>query len=162
MWPDHCLQDGDWNFPPTLEKFDEGPKSVPEVVVKLGRFPFIDAYSAFWDNSQKSKTELDDVLKAANIKKLYVGGLATDITVKYTVFAAVDLGYDVTLLTDAAKGLYENETRKAIAEMKAKGVKISTSNDTVCKTTPTAHVDMFCCRSETRKKTNTLLATPHS
>ena len=160
MWPDHCLQDGDWIFPQSLEKFDEGPNAVPEVIVKLGRFPFIDAYSAFWDNSKESKTELDDVLRAADIGKLYVAGLATDYTVKYTALAAADLGYEVVLLTDAAKGLDAATTAAALSEMQARGIVISSSNETVCHSTAKSHLDMWCCRNETRMKYYSVLESP--
>ena len=117
MWPVHCLQDGDWTYPPGLEKFNEGPGAIPEVEVKLGRYPFIDSYSAFWDNSMRVKTELDDVLRAAKITKLYVTGLATDFTVQHTALAAIDLGYEVVLVTDAIKGIDKAQTETAMAKM---------------------------------------------
>jgi len=47
-------------------------------VVNIGKYPYIDTYSAFKDNTKQLKTELDDVLKAQDITTLYLTGLATD------------------------------------------------------------------------------------
>merc|ERR1712224_426255 len=62
---------------------------------------YVDAYSAFMDNSKTMKTELDAELKAAGIDTLYVAGIATDVCVRWTVADALaDGGYTVKVITD--------------------------------------------------------------
>ena len=132
MWPDHCLQDGDWTFPPSLHLFDYSDDSselqpVPEVVVKIAKYPFIDAYSAFMDNGKQVMTELDETLRSRSISSLYIAGLATDWTVKHTAIDAVTLGYRVMLLTDAVQGIDAAGTQKALAELQSLGVEMLTT-----------------------------------
>ena len=45
---------------------------VPEVVVQLAKYPYIDAYSAFMDNAKQVKTELDAILRSNSISTLYI------------------------------------------------------------------------------------------
>lgn len=85
MWPDHCVQKkpdgsiGDWSFAEGLQgTFQTTNGSVDEVVVNIGKYPYVDTYSAFKDNTKQLRTELDDVLKSQGITTLYLTGLATD------------------------------------------------------------------------------------
>ena len=72
---------------------------------------------------------LNDWLKAAQVTHLYVMGLATDYCVKFTVLDALELGYQVTLLTDGCRGvnLQPEDSAQAVEAMRAAGVKVSTS-----------------------------------
>lgn len=58
-----------------------------------------DAYSGF------QGTDLDAKLRAANIRRLFIGGLATDYCVLNTVRDALRLGYQVLLLADAIRAV---------------------------------------------------------
>ena len=58
-----------------------------------------DAYSGF------QGTGLDAQLRAANIRRLFIGGLATDYCVLNTVRDALQLGYRVWLLGDAIRAV---------------------------------------------------------
>ena len=54
-----------------------------------------------------------------------VTGLATDFCVKWTVIDALKLGYKVTLVEDAIRGIDIDESiEKAMQEMKEAGAKI--------------------------------------
>jgi len=138
MWPDHCVQDGDWKFPPSLALFDQPFRSavdgqiragVPEVVVQLAKYPYIDAYSAFMDNAKQVKTELDAILRSNSISTLYIAGLATDYTVKNSAIDAIALGYKVKLLTDAVQGITPEGSSAALTELRRIGVEMITTQD---------------------------------
>lgn len=123
MWTDHCLQDGDSSFPPTLLI---GPD---DVVVQKGGNQHVDAYSAFMDNTRKLKTELDGVLKGLDVDKIYMVGIATDYCVYYSAVDALMLDYDVTVVLDATRGIASDTVDAALADMSSKGAKIVNSTD---------------------------------
>ena len=62
------------------------------------------------------KTELDEYLKDLGIEKLIVCGMMTHMCVDTTVRAAMDYGYEVTVVADACATMdltYNNETINA-------------------------------------------------
>ncbi len=68
-----------------------------------------EAYSTLQD------TPLDRHLRALRVRRLFIGGLATDYCVLNTVKDARTLGYDVCLLMDGIKAvnLHPDDGRKA-------------------------------------------------
>jgi nicotinamidase-related amidase len=122
MWPDHCLQDGDATFPGTLTK------KTSDVIAQKGSNKFVDAYSAFMDNTKTLKTDLERIFKDAGVSELYVMGIATDFCVKWSATDAVDLGFKVNVVTDASAGIGipidDSSTTITVGndEMKQKGV----------------------------------------
>ncbi|CAE8635824.1 unnamed protein product [Polarella glacialis] len=101
MWTDHCEQTGDSGFAPMTKK-------ATDIVVQKGKNIYVDAYSAFMDNSGNLKTELDATLQKNGIDTLYIAGIATDVCVKWTVRDALKSStgnYTVHLITDATAGL---------------------------------------------------------
>jgi nicotinamidase/pyrazinamidase len=58
-------------------------------------------------------------------------GLATDYCVKYTALDAVSLGYRTWLIEDGCRGVgvAEGDVERALAEMKAAGVRVVKSGD---------------------------------
>ena len=116
LWPDHCIQES------------YGAEIQPDIlalgiqhVVGKGQQMDVDSYSAFFDN-QKVKTELDGLLRRLAIRKLVVCGLATDYCVKFTVLDALQLGYEVEVLTKAVRAVANQEG--ALAEMEKAGAKL--------------------------------------
>ena len=113
IWPPHCVQD------------TEGAKFHPDLKIPLdnkfiiskGTSRDFDAYSGF------QGTILDQLLKERGIKRLFVGGVATDYCVKNTVLGGLNLGYQVFVLEDAIKGVEANkgDIQKAINQMLEKG-----------------------------------------
>mmetsp|Transcript_27874 Transcript_27874/g.63027 ORF Transcript_27874/g.63027 Transcript_27874/m.63027 type:complete len:346 (-) Transcript_27874:112-1149(-) len=140
MWTDHCLQSGDSTFPPSLDK------QSGDVTVRKGKNQFVDAYSAFMDNTQAMKTELDDTLQAEGITELYVVGIATDVCVAATVSDAFNSktgSYTVNVITDAMVAVLGSQAnhQSAINDMSAKGAKLMTTAEVLalsCPTTTTA------------------------
>jgi len=116
LWPPHCVQGTD------------GAKilidnNVFQAIVKKGQNPKFDSYSGFQDDGG-AKTEMDNILKAAGIRKLVIYGIATDYCVKATAIDAASNGYKVIVIEGLSKGVAPDTTAKALDEMKAKGILI--------------------------------------
>lgn len=152
MWTDHCLQSGDSGFPPSLMKTDA------DTVVQKGTNKYVDAYSAFMDNTQTLKTPLDDALQAKGITTLYIAGIATDVCVQWTVTDALGSNtgaYTVSVIKDATAAVMGNEENfnAAMGIMAAAGAKIITSEDVLamqcpemtCGDVKTAYKKSGCC-----------------
>lgn len=125
MWTDHCLQTGDSTFPPSLVKKDT------DIIVKKGTNLFVDAYSAFMDNTQSLKTELDSILQDKGIDTLYVAGIATDVCVHATVrdaFSNKTGSYSVSVIKDATAAVLGDQSNfdTAIDDMRQYGAAITT------------------------------------
>lgn len=123
LWPDHCVQGSKGaQFHPDL-------KTQPsQIIVRKGFRRHIDSYSAFFENDQNTVTGLHGYLQERSIDELIITGLATDFCVKWTVLDALKLGYKVTLLEDAVRGInIEGSVKSAMEEMKESGAQISNS-----------------------------------
>lgn len=66
-----------------------------------------------------------------SIRRIFIGGLATDYCVKAAAIHARTLGYDVFVIKDAIRAVDEKAGRSAIWEMKANGVKFVRSENLV-------------------------------
>jgi nicotinamidase/pyrazinamidase len=116
LWPPHCVQN------------TEGAKvlvnnNLFQAIVKKGQNSKFDSYSGFQDDGG-AKTEMDNILKAAGVKKLIIYGIATDYCVKATAIDAATNGYKVVVIEGLSKGVAPDTTAKALEEMKAKGILI--------------------------------------
>jgi nicotinamidase/pyrazinamidase len=93
-WPIHCVA----NTPGAA--FAAALTLPPDTtVISKATSQDHEAYSSF------QGTDLDNRLRAAGIRRLFIGGLATDYCVLNTVRDARTLGYDVMLLTDAIRAV---------------------------------------------------------
>lgn len=107
-WPQHCVAGSPGaRFAAALLL----PESA--IVVDKATRPDADAYSGF------AGTELADRLHALGVRRLFVGGLATDYCVQNTVRDALRLGYAVLLLRDAVRAVdaAPGDGENAIARM---------------------------------------------
>ena len=121
LWPTHCVQNTDGaDFHPRLntEKFAR--------VFRKGEDENVDSYSGFFDNGHRRATGLGDYLKGENVDEVFVCGLATDYCVKFTALDARQLGFDVTLIEDACKGveLNDGDITRSVDAMREAGVAI--------------------------------------
>jgi len=119
-WPAHCIQNTKGaEFHPDLRL----PKGT--VMISKATDPDKEAYSGF------DGTNLEKELRLKGVKRVFIGGLATDYCVKSTVLNAVKLGFETVLLEDALRGVDVNpgDSGKAIVEMVAAGAKKTTLND---------------------------------
>jgi nicotinamidase/pyrazinamidase len=115
-WPIHCVAGTHGaEFPSTLKL----PSSA--VIVSKATTPEKDAYSGF------QQTDLDSSLRIAGVKRLLIGGLATDFCVLNTVRDAVKLGYHVFLLIDAIRAIdaQPGDELRALDEMNSIGAKFT-------------------------------------
>jgi nicotinamidase/pyrazinamidase len=120
-WPPHCVQNSEGaRFHPDLALSPEG-----EIVSKADKRD--EAYSFF------QGTDLAAKLHERGIKRLLVGGLATDYCVKETVLDGLKYGFEVFHLDDASRGVNVNlgDSERALQEMVAKGAKRITLRDVV-------------------------------
>ena len=90
------------------------------VIVSKGQDRKDDGYSAFEGTTPEGRTLPDD-LRARNVTDLVVGGLATDYCVRASVLDACRAGFRVTVLTDAVAGIGQEDTARALQEMKEAG-----------------------------------------
>ena len=108
VWPVHCVVGTNGaEFHPDLHL---APSTI---VISKATDPKKDAYSAF------EGTALDEHLRKTGVRRLFIGGLATDYCVLNTVRDAIKRGYPVCLLMDGirAVNLKPDDGRKAEEEM---------------------------------------------
>ena len=112
-WPVHCVAGSSGSLPP---RSFEAPLSA--VIIYKAIDADEEAYSAFHN------TPLHRHLQAIGVRRLFIGGLATDYCVLNTVKDAGALGYDVCLLTDGirAVNVHPDDGRNAEQEMLRLGV----------------------------------------
>lgn len=122
IWPVHCVQ-GTWGaeFYPQLEVEGE--------VVRKGAGGE-DGYSGFStrhpETGEERPTELEDLLRRRQIRKVVVAGLATDYCVKETVIDAAERGFEVALLSEAVRAveLEPGDAQRAMDDIGAAGATV--------------------------------------
>ena len=118
LWPDHCVQGSKGaEFHPDLNI------EQANAIIRKGSNPFIDSYSAFFENDRKTPTGLDGYLKSLEIEKINLVGLATDFCVNYSAQDAANLGYKVSVLEKMCRAIDLNGSLAAAkSEMQNCGV----------------------------------------
>ena len=118
LWPDHCVQGSKGaEFHPDLNI------EQANAIIRKGSNPFIDSYSAFFENDRKTPTGLDGYFKSLEIEKINLVGLATDFCVNYSAQDAANLGYKVSVLEKMCRAIDLNGSLAAAkSEMQNCGV----------------------------------------
>jgi nicotinamidase/pyrazinamidase len=121
-WPPHCVAGTSGaDFHPPLE--------VPAgaIVVSKGADRDREAYSGF------QGTNLAEDLHRRGIRRVLVGGLATDYCVKATVLDALKSGFTAVLIADAARGvdIPAGTAEQAVKDMAAAGASVVESADII-------------------------------
>ena len=113
LWPAHCIQES-WGaeFHKDLTIHPKG------LVVKKGCTPYIDSYSAFFDNKKLGQTELESLLRSRGVTDVYVCGIAYDVCVASTAYHAQELGFRTVLIDDASKGINHDGIKGTIEKIK--------------------------------------------
>jgi nicotinamidase/pyrazinamidase len=76
-----------------------------ETIIRKGFRPTLDSYSAFFENDRVTPTGLEGWLRQRGFSRLFLCGLATDFCVAWSAEDAVRLGFDVTIVEDACRGI---------------------------------------------------------
>lgn len=100
LWPDHCIQgtlgaalhpDLDW--------------SKAELLIRKGFRRDIDSYSAFFENDHRTPTGLAGYLRERGFSRVVLAGLASDFCVHFSAMDAWRLGFEVTIIERACRGI---------------------------------------------------------
>jgi len=119
-WPVHCVAGTPGaDFHPALAM-----ERVAHVISKATR-PEEENYSDF------QGTDLANLLRKRGIRRVFVGGLATDYCVKATALDAVKHGFETTVLEDAIRGVevQPGDCARALEEMKRAGIRVLRTED---------------------------------
>jgi len=119
-WPPHCVQNTTGaEFSPDLKL----PDNV--VVISKATNPEHESYSVF------DGTNFAHELKMCEVKRIFIGGLATDYCVVNTVLDAIKLGYETVVLMDASLGINvePGDVDKAVEAMQKAGANQVTMAD---------------------------------
>lgn len=116
-WPPHCVQNTEGAAFAAGLQIPEGA-----VVISKATDPEVEEYSDMTGRDPAGNT-FDVLLRRSGVRRLFVGGLATDYCVLHTVRDALELGYEVYLLTDALRAVDVNpgDGEKAAREMQERG-----------------------------------------
>lgn len=120
LWPVHCVQGtAGAAFHPDLRT------DPADLVIRKGFRPAVDSYSAFFENDHATPTGLDGYLKSRGVAAITLTGLATDYCVAYSALDAAQLGFGVTVLLGASRGIDLNGSlAEALEKMRAAGVRL--------------------------------------
>ena len=100
LWPDHGIAGSEEAaIHPAIDQ------TKIAVIIHKGTNAALDSYSAFFENDHATVTGLDGWLRQRGFRHLYLCGLATDFCVAWSAGDALRLGYDVTIIEDACRGI---------------------------------------------------------
>jgi nicotinamidase/pyrazinamidase len=111
-WPVHCVQGTKGaELHPALDR------SKIDVVIDKGQDPATEGYSGF------EGTDLATLLRERDVDEVTVVGLATDYCVKNTALDALREGFEVTVDSEAVRGVDVNagDSEQALEEVRAAG-----------------------------------------
>lgn len=126
LWPDHCVAGSHGaDFHPLLDT------DRASLILRKGRNPELDSYSAFLENDRKTPTGLSGWISALSIDTIALVGLATDYCVKATALDARSLGLSVLVVSDGIRGVnaVPGDSDRALDEMRRAGCQILGSEE---------------------------------
>ena len=118
IWPVHCVQ-GTFGA-----EFHKELDTKGATIISKGMDPAdANSYSEFLGFTEDDKT-LEQLLRESSIKRIVLGGLATDYCVKGTALDAISLGFETYLLRHASRAvnLKPEDEGLAIQKMYEAGV----------------------------------------
>ena len=124
-WPRHCVQGT------VGAAFHPALRLPPQTqLVSKGMGADEDAYSAF-EARDETGNLLSELLSRQGVRRLYVGGLATDYCVKASVLDALKAGLETYVIEDAvaAVDLREGDGERALSEMRRAGARFLPSGE---------------------------------
>ncbi len=125
LWPDHCLQGS------AGAAFHAGLEAdCALAIIRKGMDSQIDSYSAFTENDRTTTTGLAGLLRALEIQRVFLTGLAFDFCVAWSATDARTLGFEAIVIEDATRPVGLPGTVEAAREaFREAGVVVTTSHD---------------------------------
>jgi nicotinamidase/pyrazinamidase len=117
LWPPHCVREtAGAQFHPALRL----PANA--VILSKGTDPHEDAYSGFQSRDEGGRA-LGELLRRHGVRRVWIGGLATDYCVRATVLDARREAFEVVVLANAIRAVDLNpgDGDRAREEMRAAG-----------------------------------------
>lgn len=119
VWPEHCVENTRGALLHPGLKLPANPR-----VVRKGTRHDIDSYSAFLENDRETPVGLDALLRDVAVSEIVLVGLATDFCVLHSALDARALGYAVTVVESACRGIDQDGSLAAAwRRMTAAGVR---------------------------------------
>jgi nicotinamidase/pyrazinamidase len=100
LWPDHGIAGT-----PSAAIHPAIDQVRIEAIIRKGFRPTLDSYSAFFENDRKTPTGLEAWLRQRGFSRIFLCGLATDFCVAWSAEDAARLGFSVTIIQDACRGI---------------------------------------------------------
>ncbi len=125
LWPDHCVQGTSGaEFHPDLDW------TKAQLVIRKGFRREIDSYSAFFENDGSTPTGLTGYLRERGIGRIVLTGLATDFCVRFSAEDGRKLGFEVTVVRDAVRGIdVDGSVEQTWNRLSEVGSRITTSGE---------------------------------
>jgi nicotinamidase/pyrazinamidase len=124
LWPDHCVRETPGaQFATALETGNA------HLILRKGLNRTVDSYSAFTENDQKTDTGLQGYLENADLKRIFICGLALDYCVAWSAADGTRKGFETHLIPELCRGIAPESIRKAEKEMKNLGVRFVAEDD---------------------------------
>jgi nicotinamidase/pyrazinamidase len=119
-WPVHCVQGTHG------AELHPGMAGIHlDATVDVGRERDDEGYSGF------EKSDLAAILRDRDVEEVYVTGLATDYCVRASTIDACREGFDVTVVSDAIRGVEvePGDSERALDDMRAAGARVASSSE---------------------------------
>ena len=124
LWPDHTVQESHGaSLHPDLFLPHAG------LIVRKGFRKDVDSYSAFLENDHRTSTGLAGYLRDRGLSRLYLCGLAWDYCVGFSALDGKALGFHVTVIEDAVRGIAPESIAAMSSRWDAAGVRRVNSSD---------------------------------
>jgi nicotinamidase/pyrazinamidase len=121
LWPPHCVQGTPGaEFHPALKL------TQAELILRKGFRPYIDSYSAFFENDRTTPTGLAGYLAERGLSRVFLAGLAYDFCVGFSALDARRIGLTAFVIRDACQSIDLNGIESGFA---AAGVQVISSTD---------------------------------
>jgi nicotinamidase/pyrazinamidase len=124
LWPDHCIREtAGADFSSQLKT------GKAHLIIRKGISRFVDSYSAFTENDQKTDTGLAGYLENAGLKRIFLCGLALDYCVAWSAMDGMKKGFQTFVVPELCKGIAADSVRKAEKDMEGMGIRFLTPGD---------------------------------
>ncbi len=123
LWPEHTIQgDRGAEFPAELDLRHAS------LIVRKGFRQHMDSYSAFLENDRATSTGLAGYLRDRGLTTLFLCGLAWDYCVGYSALDGRALGFDITVIEDAVRGIAPETIAAMSKRWQAENIRRSNSD----------------------------------